>query len=500
MSAAPDGLYSVFENGWVVGSGSSAWLARCPRDQFTEADIRPACSTADAALGLHREALEPPRGVWLGEWQVEVTQDTDAQGWRYGASFAVFLEGGCGFGTSVAAHNPFLARGIRRRRWVRRYGPLGTAGAAAGPGARIAATATPAAAGAAVAVAAAPPAAAAAAASVLAAAPATAPSSAARAAAASPPGAARAPSPAPPPPMASSAAAAARLPLPLSPPPSAAARADPAAALLEALRSGLPLRTGAEAEQLTPAAVTADLEALNKLLQVLRRAVGLVQRAAAAPAGAVAAAAPPAAPQTLTSASLARGAQEMALRLRALEGICKARSGGGGGGGGGSGGSAWLRLSGQCASLLRQVGDEVARMERPLPARPAAGGRGGSSSSSGSGSGGSSGASSHAVAAAAAAAQVEAQQMLQAQAQMSEAEWALQDAEERERDILQIAKEVSEVADMFKDLNALVVTQGEAIERIEERAVEAAEHAKKGVEEVREANRKQRHSQACAIA
>ena len=88
----------------------------------------------------------------------------------------------------------------------------------------------------------------------------------------------------------------------------------------------------------------------------------------------------------------------------------------------------------------------------------------------------------------------------QAQAQMSEAEWALQDAEERERDILQIAKEVSEVADMFKDLNALVVTQGEAIERIEERAVEAAEHAKRGVEEVREANRKQRHSQACAIA
>jgi hypothetical protein len=102
--------------------------------------------------------------------------------------------------------------------------------------------------------------------------------------------------------------------------------------------------------------------------------------------------------------------------------------------------------------------------------------------------------------AAAAAAQLEAQQMLQAQAQMSEAEWALQDAEERERDILQIAKEVSEVADMFKDLNALVVTQGESIERIEERAVEAAEHAKKGVEEVREANRKQRHSQACAIA
>ena len=296
----------------------------------------------------------------------------------------------------------------------------------------------------------------------------------------------------------SSAAAAARLPLPLSPPPSAAARADPAAALLEALRSGLPLRTGAEAEQLTPAAVTADLEALNKLLQVLRRAVGLVQRAAAAPAGALAAAPPPpAAPQTLTSASLARGAQEMALRLRALEGVCKARSSGGSGGGGG-GGSAWLRLSGQCASLLRQVGDEVARMERPLPPRPAAGGRGGSSSSSSSG--GSSSASSHAVAAAAAAAQLEAQQMLQAQAQMSEAEWALQDAEERERDILQIAKEVSEVADMFKDLNALVVTQGEAIERIEERAVEAAEHAKRGVEEVREANRKQRHSQACAIA
>ena len=480
MSAGAEGLYSVYENGWLVGAGS-AWLERCPREHFPEADIRPACSTADAALGLHREALEPPRGAWLGEWQVEVTQDTDAQGWRYGASFAVFLTGGAGagMGASAPSHNPFLPRAVRRRRWVRRYGAPGAAAAGGSPGVRSAA----------------PVPAAAAAAAPTAAASASSPGAAAAARPAAA-GAGRAPSPAPP--------AAARQPLPLSPPP--AARADPAAALLEALRSGLPVRTGAEAEQLTPAAAAADLEALNKLLQVLRRAVGLVQRAAAG-----APAVPPAAPQGLTSASLARGAQEMALRLRALEGICKARSsasGGGGGGGGGSGGSsAWLRLGGQCSSLLRQVADEVARVERAPPARAAAGGRGGSSAS-GSGSGGSSSnssgssssAPSHAVTAAAAAAQLEAQQMLQAQAQMSEAEWALQDAEERERDILQIAREVSEVADMFKDLNALVVTQGEAIERIEERAGEAAEHAKKGVEEVREANRKHRHSQACAIA
>ncbi len=248
--------------------------------------------------------------------------------------------------------------------------------------------------------------------------------------------------------------------------------------------------------------MSADLEALHRLLQVLRRAVGVVQRSAAAARPGAAAPAPAPAPQALTAASLARGAQDMTLRLSALEGICRARSGSGGGGGAGGGsgsGAAWHRLCGQCASLLRQVGEEVARLERPLPARgsPAAAA---AAAAAAAGAGASPPPSSHAAPAAAAAAQLEAQQLLQAQAQMSEAEWALQDAEERERDIVQIAREVGEVADMFRDLNALVVGQGEAIERIEERAVEAAEHAKRGVAEVREANHKHRHSQACVVA
>ena len=442
-------MFALYEQNWKVGAG--AWQERCPRADFGEDDIRPAFSNAEATVGLFRDALEAPKGSWQGEWQVEVTPLTDAEGWRYGPSFAAFLsspgEGmGAPQGACLREHNIFLDRGVRRRRWLRPY--------ALGPPNPTPPRAVP----------------------LAAAGGATAPAAAA---------------------AASLAAAAAAVPLPLSPqattPPSR--REDASDAFLEALRSSLPLRTDADAA-LAPATVTADLVALNKMLKVLRNAVGVVHRAALAHTPT---------PSTLSSDSLLRGAREMTARLQALEGICRARASGsgsagagGGGGAGGGAGSTWQRLSTQCAQLARQVGDEVSRLKRPLLPAQAHG--------SGGASGGARAPSANSAAAAAAAApltaaqQVQAQMQAQAQLQLSEADWALQDAEEREREIIQIARDVGEVAQMFKDLSTIVVEQGESIDKLEETTVAAAQHAKKGLENIQEANARQRNSQACAIA
>jgi hypothetical protein len=436
-----EGEYALYENSWFL---HGEWQERCPRDSFPEADWKPRLSNASTSLQLFKDGLEAPKGEWLSEWRLESSKETDPEGWRYGGSFSVFLDSGSpGMGSSTSTQNVFLERCVRRRRWVRRFGVPSEArqipASAAAASAAAAVIAVGAVSGGALAAL-----------------------------------------------GGTSANAAALPPLPASPPPSnpftgvgeasggkggAGPKVDSGEAILSVL-SRIPERVDSAALQ--PSAVAADLEALNKASQVLHRSIGVVGKSPSPP------------PSLVTS--LSRGSKEMARRLKALEGICKAR---GGAAGAGSEAKAWQRLTAECVSLTRIVGEESLRLEKVSSIN--------GSKPPGKAATNSSGKQRQDLEGRQQQQQQQEQGLQLALEHRSEAEWTLLEAQEREKDILHIAHEVSEVHQMFKDVSTLVEEQGEGLQRLEASTEKAAEEAKKGVEQIKQARKLQKET-PCAIA
>jgi len=436
-------MESIVENQWLV---DGKWSDRCPRAQLPDTEHRPPWSNVGATLQLHPGGLEPPLGHrWCGEWRPMVGCSTDAGGWRYGVNWLVFLypESGGGFGSSSASPSGCA---VRRRLWTRAY----ERGAP--------------------------------------------------------------PLPPPPPPAATkvvltAAAAAAAAAMvggggggspPTAPP-------DAAAGVLSALRGGAapPLRSARA--YLPPAEASADLAAVAALLPVLRKGVAYL------------AGAPPSEQRARVLPTLQQCTRDLLRCLAALAEVAR---------GGGRGAerppeapvppAPWPRIAQECAALQRAVAEEARQLTRAAAPPAAAKLRAASATDAAAGGGESGGrrergapgggaAASQPRPPGAAPASPPAQRaapeapLQQAFAQLSEAQALDDEAAEREEDINSIAQGVTQLADMFKDLAAMVEGQGEALATIESNTAEAKARAAEGVKHLEVADKHHRNAEPCAV-
>jgi hypothetical protein len=300
--------------------------------------------------------------------------------------------------------------------------------------------------------------------------------------------------PLPPPEEAKAAAPAANAPL--SPP---AVAAD-AVSVLAALRCSEALPCRSARAFLPPSQASADLAAVATLLPALRRGVAHVART------------PPGEQRALVMAALERCARDLLRCLVALAAV--ARCGGrGGDAAAGAPPAPWPRIALECAALQRAVAEEARQLVRAAggagagAAQPAATVKPRAAAGGGGGGGGGGAPQRPAAAAAVVGAPPPPPQpdptpapLKQSLAQLSQAQLLDDEAAEREADISGIAKGVEELADMFKDLAALVEDQGEAVTVIETNTGEAKARAEDGVKHLVVADKHHRDAQPCAVA
>jgi len=241
-------------------------------------------------------------------------------------------------------------------------------------------------------------------------------------------------------------------------------------ASLSALLSTLPIRK--ELEPLQPSTVSSDLEGLSRALHALKRGAST----AAARSGSLAS--PPSALENLLN--LQQCAKTISQRLYVLEKICArglSRDGGRSG--------LWTRLVKETEALQKAAGEEIAKISKA---------RGLESASK-----------KQAILSEASSekklqvARHQADVLSQAQLQLSEADWALTDAEERGEEIRKIAEATVEVHGMFKDVAQLIEGQSASIAKLEENVASAREHAQAGVDKIKEAEAIHR-SRGCVLS